>query len=353
MNQTHNVHTLHRTDAVTAGRIMADYAVECSTEALFQKTYQRYLVQTAAPAACMETMAVMQDSHPPRRTWRYSGYAIAAAACLGICLLALGMQERSPIHPLPDDSVVEVPPHESAAETTTETMTETTETTSAQTTCTSPLPVIVTETTVFTEIVPEETEETSTPAATQAPPSPETTPLETEGTSPLATAVATTTETTTTEMTTTTQPPVSLGTFNVSESSGSFFQLTYVRANPDPVTEQEHSFAAEGFTLTNTMVQNPDYDFRSVIYNLEDTAGQNYMIQQFRYDYFMPTFSTEYYPLTKSYTIGETSVFLVYREDPETVCHLMWDDGCHICEMTSQYKDLAQMERLVQGQTAH
>ena len=43
-------------------------------------------------------------------------------------------------------------------------------------------------------------------------------------------------------------------------------------------------------------------------------------------------------------------VIIIYEENDESVCTLLWDDGCHICLMNSQYKDLAKMELLMQGQ---
>ncbi len=362
MSNTNTIRSLYRTDNATAGVIMQQCPPQWDMDRVFRKAYQGYLaqkqesVQTEMPfcSELTETVEYTTEHRISHRIRRIGGYAGLAAAMLGVFLLVAKVSSlRTPVDNIPGET----------DHTTTADSAETThaaETTFPETTVVSgQLMTMTTSAPTETTTAEPHSTETSTQTAGAG------TETAVHVTEPAASGMAvpdtTGTSVTTTEMTTestqetttetTTAPPViPQGQFVVGEQSGSLYQVTYVRENAVPVEEHEHSFAADGFTITGVMEQNPDYDFRSVIYNLEDAAGQHYMVQQFRYDYFMTSFNPEYYPLTRSYTIGGKSVFLIYQDDPEAVCNLMWDDGCHICMMTSQYKDLAQMELLAQGQ---
>lgn len=361
MSDTNMIRSLYRTDNATAQAIMQHFPPQWDMDRVFQKAYRGYLaqkneqLQTGIPfcSELTETVEYTTEHRIPHRIRRVGGYAGLAAAMLGVFLLVAKVSSlRAPIDHIPGET-----DHTSTADSA-ET-THAVETTFPETTAVSGQ--LLTTTSAAAETTTAELHSTETSTQTTAAGTETAVHITEPAASGMAVPDTTGTSVTTTEMTTestqetttetTTAPPViPQGQFMVDEQSGSLYQVTYVRENAVPVEEHEHSFAADGFTITGVMEQNPDYDFRSVIYNLEDAAGQHYMVQQFRYDYFMSSFNPEYYPLTKSYTIGGKSVFLIYQDDPEAVCNLMWDDGCHICMMTSQYKDLAQMELLAQCQ---
>lgn len=364
MNDNNMIRSLYRTDDAAAGVIMQQYPPQWDMERVFQKAYQGYLAQKKEQlqmempfsSELTETVEYTTESRISRSIRRAGGYAGLAAAMIGVFLFVFkGASMRPPVDQIPDETI---PPTTTASET--EITTSTTEETIYETTAVSafiPANTTAPETTASgtestTVVTSTETAKMQTEAIVTASPASGTAMSCTTETSVTTTEMPTesTQATTTTETTTTVPPVIPQGHFEVSEQSGSFFQITYVREDASAVEEHTHSFAAEGFTLTNTSVRNPDYDYRSVIYNLEDAAGQSYMVLEYRYAYFMPSFNPESYPLTKSYTIGGKTVFLVYQEDPESLCHLMWDDGCHVCHITSQYKDLANMELLVLNQ---
>lgn len=360
MNFNNRIRSLHQTDEATAQTIMQQCPAQWDMEKVFRKTYQSYLFQKQEGAAfageCTEALPCPNVPRSFRGLWKAGAYTAFAAAFLGLFLFIFRMDGTAPpVDRFPDgiheNDVPRLDIDSQVEETTTyETQPDTiattdTESSSEATEHTTPSVSETAETTII-EITPPLTTEEQIPDPTEV----MTVPPVTETEAPAVTGTPTPESTAPETTTTTTEPPViPLGHFEVSEQSGSFSQITYVREDTAPVEEHEHSFAAEGFTLTNTSVQNPDYPFRSVIFNLEDGAGQHYMVQQHRYDYFAHAYNTSIAWQTRSYTIGGRTVFLVYQDDPESVCSLMWDDGCHISVMNSQYKDLANMELLMQG----
>lgn len=368
MEYRNMINVLHRTDAVTAQNIMEQYPAQWDMDKIFRRTYQKYLaakqaeMQGAVLNDVATELAVCRKQHTnTQRFWRAGGYAVCVAAYLGIFLFILRTNgQPTEIPEIPPDNR-EFPHTDSITEPPTTAPVQGTHTqppTTAQTSTETIVNVVETTFQTSTELTdaPTEATETEPPAQTDAPETqtvpaievtdtPETSAVQTEP----ETIPDTTTTTTETTPETTTTAAVS-GYFEVDETApaGQFRNVRYVRAEDAPVEERVHGFAAEGFTVTRTEEVNGEYDFRSMNYFIEDTDGQHYMVQQFRYDYFDVSISPT--RLWRTYEIAGKPVIIIYEENDESVCTLLWDDGCHVCLMNSQYKDLAKMELLIQGQ---
>lgn len=362
------------TDDATAGILMQQYPAQWDMDRVFQKAYQGYLLQKGESrqnglqfdSEFSETAECATENGISHKIRRVGGYAALAAVTIGVFLFVFRVSSlRPPTDKIPDGNENNsIATTEFAPDETTDTAEETLPQTTALSEDDPALTTALTsETTASGEERPTETTsstvgtETSVVGIVIESTLPQTVETVIPGNTETSAAATETTTTESTQETTTTTETTALpkGYFEVQGPSnpGEFFTVRYNRESNTPVEEHNHSFAAEGFWITDEQVWNPGYDYRSVVYKLEDAAGQHYMVRQCRYDYFMPSFNPEYYPLTKSYTIGGRTVFLVYQEDPDSVCSLMWDDGCHVCEINSQYKDLANMELLVLSQTTY
>ncbi len=363
MDHRNTIRLLHRTDAATAQQIMEQYPAQWDMDKVFRRTYQKYLAakqaQEVADAAAESAVCQKQRTNA-QRFWKTGGYAVCAAAYLGIFLFILrtnGQPTEIPEIPqessdIPHTDTITEPPTTApvqgahtqpptAAQTSTETIVNIVETTSQTSTELSDAPTESAETEPTAQT---DAPETQTAPAVEVTAVPETTTAHSES----DTTPDTTTTTTETTPETTTTAAV-LGHFEVDETApaGQFRNVSYVRAENTPVEERVHGFAAEGFTVTRTEEVNGSHDFRSMNYFIEDTDGQHYMVQQFRYDYFGVSVSPT--RLWRTYEIAGKPVIIIYEENAESVCTMLWDDGCHVCLMNSQYKDLAKMELLMQG----
>ncbi len=358
MNHNNRIGLLHQADDATAGAIMQQYPPQWDMDRIFQKAYQGYLakkqeqVQTVMPfssevtddAACTEPNGISRNLR------RVCGYAGLAAAMLGVFLLVYNVSLlRLSVDRVPDETaptIISSFPEETTCESTsvsgvvpvstdvseTETAASGTESSTASTSTENTLPppeAIVTEMPETGIVTPDTTASdiSSETDLTTAPP-----------------------ETTTTETATVTK---SHGQFIIEDLTGeaTYYTIRYARESDAAVEKHEHAFEAEGFTLVRQTEYNEQYDFHSTYYSLEDENGQQYAVHQFQYDYFSSVYNPDSGDLMKQYTLGGKSAILLYQDDPNALCRLIWDDGCHVCEMYSQYKDLANMELLMQSQT--
>lgn len=366
MNHQNQIQSLYRTDAATASRLMEQYPPQWNMEKVFQKTYQRYLAETKesmqgaviTDSECMEITECRTQTGTAGRFRRAGGYAVFAAAYIGVFLFILKMGDMPPTEDLPDTT------NESE---TTFTQTEPDEgtttavhSTESGTTATT---AVSAETTTATSVSESSAETTSTAeptAETTAAPPPESQAV-TEVTSAVTIPLTETTSETTappeTETTPETTMPVQItepnGQFVIDDPTASapYYTIRYARESSRAVEEHDHSFGAEGFTLTRKVDYNAEYEFRSTYYSFTDEKGQQYAVNQFQYDYFSFNYNPDSGELMKQYTLGGKSVILIYQEDPAALCRLIWDDGCHVCVMYSEYRDLAAMELLMQSQT--
>ncbi len=359
MNQNNAIRSLHRTNDAAAQAIMQQYPPQWDMERVFQKAYQGYLaqkndsLQATVPfsSEVTEMVEYTPENSLSSRIRRFSGYAGIAAAMVGVFLL---IAKTNSLH-TPIDQIPDVTNPSTTTETTAEAMQETTYESIGQS---GFIPVFTEgsaeETTASTmESTAMETLPTQTAAiVTESPVSGTAAPDSTE--TAMTTTTETTTESTTGTTTTETTPTTeSHGKFIIEDptDASSSYTIRYARESDVPVEKHEHSFAADGFTLTKQTEYNEEYEFHSTYYSLEDENGQKYAINQFQYDYFSSTYNPDSGELMKQYMIGDKSAILIYQEDPNALCFLIWDDGCHVCMMYSQYKDLANMELLLQSQT--
>ncbi len=355
MNQNNAIRSLHRTNDATAQAIMQQYPPQWDMDRVFRKAYQGYLaqkndsLQAAVPfsSEVTETVEYTPENSVSRRIRRFSGYAGIAAAMVGVFLLIAKTNSlHTPVDRIPDET------NPSTTAETTEVMPETTYESTGES---GFIPVFTegsaSETTASTmESTNTETIPTQTEAFMTEVPASGTAVIEITTSVTTEATAESTTETTATETTPTTQ---SHGQFIIEDptSAAASYTIRYARESDVPVEKHEHDFEAEGFTLTQKTEYNEQYDFHSTYYSLQDGNGQNYAVNQFQYDYFSTTCNPGSGDLMKQYTIGGKSAILLYQEDPDALCRLIWDDGCHVCVMYSQYKDLANMEILLQSQT--
>lgn len=363
MDHKNTIKSLYRTDETTARNIMEHYPPQWNMDRVFQKSYQKYLAQkkeapqeeSVVVSECTEISDCAGAVRTPRRVWRTGSYFIFAAASVGMFLFLFRVSNTEPpTTRFPDatnESQADPPENDLQGETTAAVQTEYSGTTFITEVTSSPEnSAESTSTTAAETIAPASTQpaETELPDQTTAAVIAETVPLtETAAVPETSSETTAFTETETTPETTQTTPVTEPhGYIEVAESGGSR-QLTYARASDVQLQECEHSFEADGFTLTEKVEYNAEYEYRSMHYSLIDENGQQYAINQFRYDYF--SFSSS--DLMREYSIGGKTAYLFYQEDPDALCRLIWDDGCHVCVMYSQYKDLANMELLLQSQT--
>ena len=348
--------TLQHMDDADAESLMEQYPPDWDQERVFRKAYEQYRSMQESGAEGVDAAVSVTGparERPVSRMLLYGSFAMAAAVCIGVFAGLVHLAKLPPPDDLHKQELTET--GTSSTQATTLPTEQTTPQTSVQTspstypnaadppafTVTSVTTVQASTTTVTTTVLPEST---TLPA--------ETTPPETAAPAPTEPV----TEAVTSETTPPEQPQTS-GHFEVLEPDASGMStLRYVPDMSEPVTELVHTFKAEGFTILSRETFNTQHDYWSVMFQIRDDDGQHYLVQQFRYpsmygmEYHTKQFDANYY-LTKEYDLGGRPAFLLYRDDPDSVCTLIWDDGCHICEMNSQVKDLAKMELLANSQT--
>ncbi len=340
---------IHDTDA---RNMMETYPAQWDMDDAFETAYQGYLLQKneSAPAYSeLKEEAVTEKTGIPRRIGVYAGFAAVLA---GVCLLVMqSASHRWMREQLPDETDMLTVTHSETEESTaSQTMpSETIQTTYAaavQTTASDEtMPMESASATLqesILETIPPMTE-TAAPESTKLPASSET------ETHPLESTTETTTEATATI------PPEHLqGHFVFNGIDGVTMQISFVRESTEPIRPMQHSFAAEGFTVTDMQEKDSDEVYHSILYRVEREDGQEYQVRMFsslRVVYVLEPVGDM---RTKSYEIDGKPSYLVYHaDDPDADCVLMWFDGCHICYVNSPLKNLDDMERLVKSQVTY
>ncbi len=131
------------------------------------------------------------------------------------------------------------------------------------------------------------------------------------------------------------------------KNNNSFIDLVYVRSNEKVSQIHSHSFSTDGFTVSECKEINNGELFYKIT---EETTGQVYVMNIIPFEFFQGTgdFKNEYrigsfnpkydYNLTK-FELNGSSACIVDHGDPESLCTLYWDEGCHIVTVVSQLKD--------------
>lgn len=128
-----------------------------------------------------------------------------------------------------------------------------------------------------------------------------------------------------------------------------FTDLVYIRADDeDPSPEvHSHSFSAKGFTVEEEKELSPGIHYFKIV---DDNTGQNYIMNTYIYEAFRPSYNPEYvYNLTNTEINGRAACIIDKGNDPEGVCTLYWNDGCHISTITSQLKDYETMRFIAEN----
>ncbi len=365
---------LHGLDTSAADRLMDEYPPAADTDAQFRKTYDRYLAQTGE-----------QDASPrrsPLRILRFAAYPVAAAACIA---LILAIAQNAPLT-RPDDLTQQETPATAATTTPPETTAPlpAAETAAIETTA----PVLATQETdvslpavtapAVTQTAPSGTTKNAasatSPTVTTAAPSPANasptndagpapTQAPTEAAPPAVTDPAPTEAPTEAAPAVTdpaptdppTDPPIEApggvtasGQFTVTPQPGSDTMLLRYELTTDaPADVTEHRFDVPGFTESGRNVVNVSANVRATTVSLDDEAGQHYSVQIYPYEAFHMTYLTSYYTTAQEVAVNGIPIYLLASDDPEGIAMVFWDDGCQICFVISQVKDLGQMERLV------
>ena len=346
MSLNNRIQSLHETDEATAHAIMQEHPAQLDTDKLFKTTYQKFISlkneQQEKEMTDSEFTEIFECSKEIKATHRFrkvGAYAAFAAACIGFYLFIFRMDGmKPPVDHFPDESNSSDVPQlggDSNTETTVTPITSETE------------PII---TTTMLIKVPETQQVQTTPAASEVA---QTDSIET--TLPPPTEVQTTDTTETTTAVTTEPPDLSLqGHFVFNGIDGVTMQISFVRESTEPIRPMQHSFAAEGFTVTDMQEKDSDEVYHSILYRVEREDGQEYQVRMFsslRVVYVLEPVGDM---MTKSYEIDGKPSYLVYHaDDPDADCVLMWFDGCHICYVNSPLKNLDDMERLVKSQVAY
>ena len=340
---------LHGLDPSAADRLMDEYPPAADTEAQFRKTYDRYLAQTG------EQDAPLRRS--PLRILRFAAYPVAAAACIAL-ILAIAQnapltrpddltQQETPstsVTTAPPETTAPLPAAETAAIETTAPVLATQETDVSLPAVTAP---------AVTQTAPSGTTKNAasatSPTVTTAAPSPaNASPTNDAGPAPTQAPTEAATPAPT-------DPPVEApggvtasGQFTVTpQPGGETMLLRYELTTDDPVTVTEHRFDVPGFTESGRNVVNVSGNVRATTVSLDDEAGQHYSVQIYPYEAFHMTYLPTYYTTAQEDTANGLPIFLLATDDPEGIAMVFWDDGCQICFVISQEKDLGQMERLV------
>ncbi|MDO5148466.1 MAG: hypothetical protein Q4D76_03650 [Oscillospiraceae bacterium] len=131
------------------------------------------------------------------------------------------------------------------------------------------------------------------------------------------------------------------------KNNNAFIDLVYVRSDEKVSQTHSHSFSTDGFTVTECKEINAGELFYKIT---EETTGQVYVMNIIPFEFFQSTgnFENEYrigsfnpkyeYNLTKLELNGRSACIVDYG-DPESLCTLYWDEGCHIVTVVSQLKD--------------
>ena len=386
----HRLHDLKRLDRNTAQALMDEYPPPWDAEKGFRKTYRAFRQQSVPDAAPMEMSAAPEQ--PPRRIRQFAGFAAMAAMCGAIIAGLVYLSQLPPPEELRQQEIPQTDTSQTAhiteAATTETTVTdapipavtpsETSTAAALQTsteTALSPTETLaaVTEAAVIPDVSDpsEESPAEEPPAVTQAAPvatpSPTTTPTPVPATTPAPA------ETTPAEVppapteaeqddpgASTPDPNAQTPTFSdepgyftvIEADATGYARLVYTR-NEAVQEELAHDFPAEGFTVTSDVMRGTT---RAV--NFEDEEGQHYALEIIPFTEnvfatlrFASQFDPDYYTQLQSTTVAGKPGFLLAPEDGEALCHLYWDDGCHMCIFTSQWKSIDNIIRLAESQT--
>lgn len=108
--------------------------------------------------------------------------------------------------------------------------------------------------------------------------------------------------------------------------------LQYIRNNDENVVQQEHTFELDGFDFK----VNREDEYTKEITVKEIENDQTYSLTMNSYERFLVSLNPKYERIKTELKInGRPGYFIRYADDKMQICMLYWDDGCHICSLTS------------------
>lgn len=114
--------------------------------------------------------------------------------------------------------------------------------------------------------------------------------------------------------------------------SGKWDTLQYIRNNNDNVVQKAHTLELDGFDFK----VNREDEYTKEITVKEIESDQTYSLTMNSYERFLVSLNPKYERIKTELKInGKPGYFIRYADDKMQVCMLYWDDGCHICSLTS------------------
>lgn len=126
-------------------------------------------------------------------------------------------------------------------------------------------------------------------------------------------------------------------------------RLVYIRAddeNPSPEVKK-HSFSREGFTVEEPQNQSTAAWF-CIIH--DDSTGQIFHLNTYTYEAFYAGYDPNFnHELKETEINGHAAALITKGDDPDSLCTLYWNDGCHFAVLMSQLKDYETMRFIAEN----
>ncbi len=126
-------------------------------------------------------------------------------------------------------------------------------------------------------------------------------------------------------------------------------RLVYIRAddeNPSPEVKK-HSFSGEGFTVEEPQNQSTAVWF-CIIH--DESTGQAFYLNTYTYEAFYAGYDPNFnHELKETEINGHAAALITKGDDPDSLCTLYWNDGCHFAVLMSQLKDYETMRFIAEN----
>jgi len=126
-------------------------------------------------------------------------------------------------------------------------------------------------------------------------------------------------------------------------------RLVYIRAddeNPSPEVKK-HSFSGEGFTVEEPQNQSTAAWF-CIIH--DESTGQAFYLNTYTYEAFYAGYDPNFnHELKETEINGHAAALITKGDDPNSLCTLYWNDGCHFAVLMSQLKDYETMRFIAEN----
>ena len=135
----------------------------------------------------------------------------------------------------------------------------------------------------------------------------------------------------------------------IKKKEEAYMRLVYIRAddeNPSPEVKK-HSFSGEGFTVEEPQNQSTAAWF-CIIH--DDSTGQTFYLNTYTYEAFYAGYDPNFnHELKETEINGHAAALITKGDDPDSLCTLYWNDGCHFAVLMSQLKDYETMRFIAEN----